>query len=210
MSTLRVLTPEIGEQLRMALALDEVEDAAREEHISPEEAQMISNSARDALEGGSANSAAWLSDYGELREAGWPWRVAAFIAWSASPRTARWPETQRALAQDVLGLRSDRVLRTWREKNAGIDAAVGLLQAKALFEHRRDILQALIDSATTADHKNHPDRKLALEMLGDYTPKMETALALKAADDLSEMSEDELARAAARLQGGGSRVEGGG
>jgi hypothetical protein len=167
MTHLTLLTPEKSEQLRLELALDEVRDDVAESGLPYEEALAISYAARDSFEA-DPQGATWAHEYRDLREAGWPWRVAAYIAWSASPRADRQPPTQLELAQDVLGLRSDRTIRKWRAKNPAIDAAVGLLQAKALFEHRADILAALITAAKDPSYRTHPDRKLALEMLGDY------------------------------------------
>jgi hypothetical protein len=186
-------------QLKLALDVDAEADDALERNVSREEAALISQSAQDALEAGSTQGAVWLNDYAELRAGGWPWRVAVYIAWVSSPRTDRWPNSQRALAVDVLGLKSDRTIRKWREKNPAIDAAAALLQAKTLFEHRREIFDALIASASQPCHKNHPDRKLALEMLGDYTPtqKIED---LRKPNDLSTLSDADLARAERKLE----------
>jgi len=195
------LTPENSHQLSLELVHNDVADDAGERRISMAEAELISSSAREALDAGSALGSgkeppAWFQDYRELREDGWPWRVACYIAWCSSPRVGRWPTTQKSLSQDVLGLRSDRVIRAWREKNPAIEAAIGMLQAKALFEHRRDVLNALITSASTPDHLNHQDRKLFLEMTGDYTPKQEIERRMKVGqDDLSQMSDAELLEA---------------
>jgi hypothetical protein len=135
----------------------------------------------------------WLEDYFLLREARWPWRVAAYIAWAGSPRQRRWPHTQLQLAQDVLGLNSDRVILTWRKKNPAIDETVALMQSAPLYQYRRDIYDALIQSASEPGYRNHPDRKLALEMMGDFVPRAQ--LDLKKPfdpDDLSEYSTAEL------------------
>lgn len=189
------LTPEHSRQLALDIRIDELDDDAADRNISPDEALMISNSARDALESGSTD-AAWVSEYRALREDGWPWRVAVFIAWAATPREGRTPGTQLELARDVLGLRSDRVLRKWRAKNPAIDEAVAKLQALPLMEHRGQILKALIESATTSDYKNHNDRKLALEMLGDYTPRAEAVIR----SDAPPVTADEMAAAQAKAK----------
>ena len=167
------LTANEDEQLRL---IDDLSEVVEADGILPEEAQVISNAAREAFEAGSVERKAgseWLDNYTELREAGWPWRVAVYIAWKASPSRERWPDTQAELASEVLALKSDRVIRTWRAKNPAIDEAVAVMQAAPLLKRRSDIFRALVESATNADHKNHPDRKLALEMLGDYTPRQD-------------------------------------
>lgn len=204
MGTIQDLTPHVAAQLRLDLVLDDVADDAAAKNISPEEAMLISRSAQAALEDGSAseNGAHWMRDYQDLRDGGWPWRVACFIAWSASPADERWPKTQQLLATEVLGLKSDRVIRKWREKNPAIDAAVAMCQSRTLFEHRAKVLQALIDSASNASHKNHPDRKLFLEMIGDYTPRVDTSVTLAKPQELSKLSDAELAAVAKRAEVG--------
>lgn len=185
------LTAADTEQLKL---IQELDDVVAFEHLSPDEAYTISASAQAAFEDGSVDATKgndWVNDYRDLRAAGWPWRVAVFIAWKASPTTDRWPKTQTELATEILGLRSDRVIRAWREKNPAIDEAIAVMQAAPLLKRRGDIFRALVESATTPDHKNHPDRKLALEMLGDYTPKSDIKLS-GSAKDLSELSDSEL------------------
>ena len=112
----------------------------------------------------------WWTDYLELRASGWEWRRAVYIAWASSPIADRQPATQEMLATMVLGLTSDRTIRKWRQQDATIDDAIALAQAAPLLKHRRDIYEALVKSATTPDPRNYSDRRLALEMLGDYVP----------------------------------------
>lgn len=111
----------------------------------------------------------WWQDYRELRELGWDWRKAAFIAWAASPIATREPATQDELAVQVLGLSSDRVIRKWRIKFPEMDDQIAVMQAAPLLRHRRDVFDALAESAATKDYHNHADRKLFLEMTGDYS-----------------------------------------
>ena len=113
----------------------------------------------------------WYGQFDDLLNAGWPFRVACYIAWASVPREKRSPKTLHGLATEVLGLTSARPIFTWRKKNDTIDDTIAIMQAAPLFEHRREIYDALIDSAKTADYKNHNDRKLALELLGDYVPR---------------------------------------
>ncbi|MBX3048431.1 MAG: hypothetical protein KIT46_04540 [Anaerolineales bacterium] len=112
----------------------------------------------------------WLDSFVWLLGRGWPWRQATFIAWLASPRKNRWPPTQEELATQVLGLSSDRRLSVWRQKNPMIETTVGMLQSAELYHARADVLAALKEVAAEADYKAHPDRKMFLEMTGDYVP----------------------------------------
>lgn len=191
------LTPEKSAQLALGLHVNDVDDDAADREITPEMALQISNSARAALEDGSVKGATWVEEYQALRADGWNWRIAAYIAWAATPRQVgdveRWPGTQLALAREVLGLRSDRVIRVWRQKNHAIDEAVALLQMARLEASRGDIIAALVESATSPDYKAHADRRVALEMLGAYTPRQETTLKdRRGAKDLSTLSDAEL------------------
>lgn len=186
------------EQLALNLELAEVEIAA-DSGVSLEEARLRSEVAREKFEvpAQDGEKAAWHEEYEYLRTTGWPWRVAAFIAWSASPRAGRCPKTQLELAQKVLGLNSDRVIYTWRKKNPAIDEVIGFMQASPLFKHRRDFFEALVQSAADPDYKHHPDRKLALEMTGDHVPRTKVDISAKDPNDLSEWTDaelDELAR----------------
>lgn len=149
---------------------DEIIEVAVWDGISPEEARVISGAARAAFE--RRDDVSWMEDYVELIREGWPWRVACYIAWATTPRAVRLPKTMGELAS-VLGLSSARTIRAWREKNAAIDERVRGMIVAPLMAARADIIEALIGSATTADHKNHPDRRLALEMAKLYTPKQE-------------------------------------
>jgi len=118
----------------------------------------------------------WWDDYVLLRREGWDWRKAVYIAWESSPRVNRWPGNQELLATEVLGLRSDRTIRKWREKWPELDDRIAQLQAAPLMQHRRDVFDALVAMAGMADPRAHPDRKLFLEMTGDYRPKGALAL----------------------------------
>lgn len=136
----------------------------------------------------------WFAQYMELAKMGFAWRVAAYIAWASSPKIGRWPKTQAQFAREVLGLTSDRVIIAWRQKNPSIDSTIGQMQSQPLFEHRADFFNALIVSGTTPDYKNHQDRKLALEILGDYNPKIKIEDGRKGSgsNDMAELSDLEL------------------
>lgn len=115
--------------------------------------------------------AVWWDDYHRLRAEGWDWRKAVYIAWTASPAINRWPATQEELATACLGLSSDRVIRKWRANEPGIEERVVRMQAEPLMAHRRDVIEALVSVASDPDPRSHPDRKLFLELTGDYTPR---------------------------------------
>lgn len=141
----------------------------------------------------------WFADYEDLIRAGWPHKIAAYIAWAASPRKLRQPGTLEEFASTVLGLASARQVYKWRAKNPAIDDCVKLLQAAPLFAHRRDIYEALITAATDPDYKSHADRKLALELLGDYVPRQQIDGNLGRPRDLSELTDEELDRLSAEV-----------
>jgi hypothetical protein len=168
-------------QQPLDLQIEDVQAEAEVRFISPDEANRISDMARMALEelrpGGMAIEAPkWFEDYRRLRDVGWPWRVACYIAWAASPKKNRKPKSQEELATMFLGLTSDRQITTWRKKNPVIDETIALLQAAPLFEARRDAFEALIESASNPDYKGKGDRELLFKMLGDLVDKRELRL----------------------------------
>lgn len=125
----------------------------------------------------SESKPAWWQDYLAIREA-FPhfknWRIWVYIAWAGQPAGERSPKTLEEFAPLVLGC-SSRVVRGWRAKSwgedlASVDEAIAWVQAAPLLRHRRDIYEALVSVAKTHDAKAHNDRKLALELLGDYRP----------------------------------------
>lgn len=201
------LTPQRLEQL--SLNLDVEEPASASDFVSPDEARLRSELARNVLaekqkatqEDGANNPVSdWTEDYLHLRESGWPWRVAAYIAWASSPKRGRWPENVEALAGEVLGLSSPRVIYTWRKKNPGIDELVALMQAAPLLEHRADVIGALVASASDPDHRSNPDRKLYLELTGDYVPRAKVDLTDESRTaDLSQLSDEELDKLSGKL-----------
>jgi len=187
---------ELLRQIPLGLNIEEAEDGRS--FVSPDEARLRSETARQALESiQGPEMPGWLEMYYRLRNSGWPWRVACYIAWAASPRKERWPHTQEVLATQVLGLTTDRQIGTWRAKNPAINETITLLQAAPLFEHRADIYNALIVSATNADYKSHQDRKLALELLGDYIPRLRVDQRdIHSVEDLDDLPDEELEKLA--------------
>jgi hypothetical protein len=160
-----------------------------------DEAQIKSAKARAIFEA-SEDATPWMDDYWELIGEGWSWRQATYMLWAALPKNGRKPPTQSELAIEVLGLGSDRVIRDWKE-NPAFDARVLKLVSKALAHARPEIYQALIEAATNPNPRAHADRKLALEMLGDYIPKQKFSIGAELPDDMSQVDADELRMMAA-------------
>lgn len=165
-----------------------------------EEAQLRSMEARRIFEA-QEGAVPWMDDYWDLIAEGWSWRQTVFMIWSALPKGQRKPATQGDLATEVLGLSSDRRIREWKT-NPAMDARIAKLVSRALMHARPEIYEALIASATKPNPRSHADRRLALEMLGDYTPKQKVGVSAELPDDLSEASETDL-RAMAALPGAG-------
>lgn len=173
----------------MLPGFDEFRDVAEAEGISPEEAARISAEARAAFEALGGERVAWMDEYLALRAEGWPWRVACYVAWACTPRQGRWPGTLAELASH-LGLKSARAIRRWREKNEQIDARVAAGLFAPLLSARADVLSALVEVATEPEAKNHPDRRLYLEMTRLYTPRQEVdATVRRAGVFLPELAE---------------------
>lgn len=135
----------------------------------------------------------WWREH-EALSARYGWQKAAYILWSASPAIGRKPPTQAQFVS-VIGLRTDRTIRQWLAKDTKgeIKAEIAAQQAAPLLRHRRDIFDALVKSATDDSPANHPDRKLALEMMGDYRPKASITSAT-ANVDLSALTDAQLDR----------------
>lgn len=163
--------------------------------LSAAEIRLRSESSRGALKNLLKNSdddADWSNVYHDLINAGWPWRMAAWVAWSTMPKSRRWPRTQEELARDVLGLTSDRVIATWRKKHPTLDQLIADLQASEMLDARSDVLRALKISASEADYKHSPDRRIFLTMTGDYSENKKLEISRKAKDTVRQMSEAEL------------------
>ena len=181
-------------QLMFDLDLPDLVDTGKD-HLSVEEIRLRSETARQLLE--KRVELKWLEEYSRLRDGNWDWRVAAYIAWASSPRANRNPRTQDELAINYLGLTSARAISTWRKKNHAIDEMVALLQSSPLWDYRAEVFQALTANAVKPDYKTHNDRKLFLELTGDYIPTSKLAAMLTKGNltkaDLSNYSDAELA-----------------
>lgn len=141
---------------------------------------------------------AWMEDYWRLRDDGWDWRQAVYIAWRAQPTDGRWPKTQGELATQVLGLTSDRAIRNWKAKNPAIEEAISSLLVNSLLSARADVLDALKGVAASHKAAAHRDRRMYLEMVGLYEPKSTVKLGPTSEDDLAGLSDEELRALAAR------------
>ena len=180
-------------QLPLELDLPELESASSDV-IDLDEMRLREQAARRGLDGlfGKIGSPRWLEDYLELCKGGWPWRVAAYIAWASTPKGSRDPKTQDDLGRNHLGLTSDRAINTWRKKNPAIDEMVKMMQSGPLFKHRAEIYTALVAVAVKPEYKSHNDRKLALELLGDYMPTHKLLAALTARGSAGVKTDAEL------------------
>lgn len=107
----------------------------------------------------------WWQEYQALRMKGWTWRKAAFIAWSIVPSERRKPETLDRLAREVLGLRSARTIRKWREKEPQIDREIEQFRLAVLISEVPDVLNAWVSVAKMIDPRAHKDRITLLEAL---------------------------------------------
>lgn len=137
----------------------------------------------------------WSSDYVALLKEGWYWRDACYIAWKAMPKSVRKPDTAQELA-DIIGI-TPRGLSERINKNPAIKLRAAKAVAAVVYEHVDTVMQALVDSASDPSYKNHPDRKMFLEMAGIYTQKQSINLGGAAQDDdMSKLTKDELARLA--------------
>lgn len=134
----------------------------------------------------------WLDVYHELREQGWTWRQAIYIAWLAMPSQYRIPKTQEKLATEILGLASDRRLREWKRQNPAIEElSIGLYRNRFLAA-ASGVLEALIQSAQKPDGRNSgSDRRTYIAMVGgeDQFTQREAL-----PEDLQAMSTEELQR----------------
>lgn len=126
----------------------------------------------------------WWQDYLDVKTQ-FPhfgnWRIWIYIAWAGSPEWERQPATEAELAEQILRC-TDRAIRKWKARSwkgedgqvlASIEEAVAWMQAAPLLRHRRDVIEALVSVAKRPDHLAHSDRKLFLQMTGDFTPKQE-------------------------------------
>lgn len=106
----------------------------------------------------------WRDAYLTLLER-YEWRKAAYIAWKASPKWGRKPDSEEAMAA-LLGYKASRTFREWRRLDPTIDEAIAEMKTAPLRERLADVLEAWVRSATITGRDGHPDRKLYLEYMG--------------------------------------------
>lgn len=143
--------------------------------LSVDEIRIRAETARARLENGQswkpdelgrAVPPAWYQEYLQLLTGGWDWRVAVYIAWKATPKKYRWPESQEELATQVLGLTSDRVISTWRAKNPAIDAMVQDVGSARVLDRLNDSIDAMLEVASQPNYKGRGDRELHFKLAG--------------------------------------------
>ncbi len=190
-------------QMVFDLNLETAQEDTQQSWVSPEEAALREAEARTHFEFG--EKPAWYEEYERLIYGNWPFRVAMYIAWAASPRESRYPIDLSGLAS-LMGLKSTRAIHVWRARNPEIDRQVTALQAAPLFKHRADAIAALVDSASDPDYRHAPDRRTFFTMTGDLDENVNFKMA-GAKNDLSQMTDSELAALAAALKKGDSTSE---
>jgi len=112
---------------------------------------------------------ALLDERDEEGKRRWDWRKAMFIAWSCTPKDQRDPKTLGGLARR-LGVATS-TMREWRYKDPEIERRISELPRLLLMEHVASVYQALATLAATPDPKTFQDRRLFLELTGQYSPK---------------------------------------
>lgn len=142
---------------------------------------------------------AWKDDWLALLEEGWYWRDAAIIAWLALPASERVPGKKSELA-DLLGMSRRTLYERLTRNGRAVEIRAASYAAQTLLGSVGDVIEALMVSATDPSYKNHPDRKLALEMMGVYSPKQTVALEATATDP-AQMTREELERRAGLVAG---------
>jgi len=184
-------------QQKFEMDLDELEEDRKQRSISYQEARQISETAHRVfnqlrLTDRDDPGMDWFDEYLKLFEVGFPWRVACYIAWASSKKIGRKPKFLKDLATDILGLNSPRVIHMWRKNYKAIDAFVTSMQIKPFEEHRRDVIDATINSGINEGYKGFNDRKMMLEILGIYKPSNVLKLGEAGKDDMHKLSEDVL------------------
>lgn len=160
------------------------------------EARQRSEEARRIFEA-SEDAEPWMDDYWALLAEGWTWRQAVYMIWASQPPGRRQPKTQMELATRFLGLTSDRAIRDWKANNPAFDARIARLTASVLVKFRAEVFDALRSVAGSNNPRAHADRKMFLEMTGDYVRRQTVSLDL---DDVEGASTEDLV-AMAQLRG---------
>jgi len=112
---------------------------------------------------------ALLDERDEEGKRRWDWRKALYIAWNCTPREERDPKTLGGLARR-LGVAAS-TMRAWRYSDPEIERRISELPRLLLMEHVASVYQALATLASTPDPRTFQDRRLFLELTGQYSPK---------------------------------------
>lgn len=100
----------------------------------------------------------------------WDWRKALYIAWSVVPKAKRVPATEGELAT-LLNLKNTRTIRQWKQRFPEIEQRIAELPKQLLMTHLSEVYDTLVTVATMPIPAAHPDRRLYLELVGEYQPK---------------------------------------
>ena len=131
-----------------------------------------------------------MDEKGEDGKRRWDWRKALYIAWHCVPTSKRWPRHKYEL-MDLLGV-NDATARKWRQNDPEIDERISAGPKALLGSHVANVLSALVEVAGKPEAQSHQDRKLFLEMTGQYKPKGEVALAGAVfAGDIDDVLDDD-------------------
>lgn len=119
---------------------------------------------------------ALLDERGEDGKRRWDWRKALYIAWSCVPKDQRQPRTMTELASR-LGVRTSTI-RMWRKQDPAITERIAAGPREMLLEHVADVFDALVKVASDADPRAFQDRRLFLEITGNYHPSGSLAVSM--------------------------------
>lgn len=147
-----------------------------------------------------------VSAYQELfqifKRQGWRWQKAAYMAWRASPRDSRYPDTQAELA-NILGYTSDRNFRVWLNKpDQGplMEQLIATAACDVLEANKADVDYVTIEQAK-ALNSTVSQRELFYKRRSDaLEEKLRVVQQESEQDDLSNLSDDELEAELERLE----------
>jgi hypothetical protein len=99
-----------------------------------------------------------------------------------------------ALGRDVaalLGLSNTRTMRHWREQDPEMGERIARLPTEMLLGHVADVFDALVKVAKDPDPKCFQDRRLFLELTGNYRPSGNVNLSMTPISYIEAPDEDE-------------------
>lgn len=132
----------------------------------------------------------WREQFANLLSRGYTWRKTAWIAWNSQPAARREPRTKGEFA-NLIGVGPGKI-SDYRNDPA-LHAEILALRRTVLFDHLPDVYDALLTSAANPGYKHAPDRKLAFEMAGEYTPRQQLNVGVAPGSaDQFEMTMDDL------------------